>query len=337
MKQYAVNTFIQLLQLVKGWPFGKLFGGRVQILMFHRVVKDIGENRIINDGIEVTDKYLDFLIDYYLKNNFKPASINDLTDILNSKSNNRYVIFTFDDGYADNYENALPIFEKYQVPFTIYLTVDFIKHKQFAWWYFIEDLIRENTTIEYHDNSVIKVNNCDTLNCKNQFFIQLREIIQKQPHALAYLIEKYKPNLEKYYDLFLTMEHLKSLRKNKLVTLGAHSISHPSLAKVSDEQSFNEIYQSKIELEALLNKPIIHFSYPFGTKKDVGERELRNVSKAGYKTALTTTYGDVHTNNFDLLNLPRIWTANSIKGVELNKILYGINERSIRKKQLFSY
>ena len=149
MKKLITDILFQFLKLSNGWPYRKKYSGKVQILMLHRVVSKLGENRIINDGIEVTEDYLDFLISFYIKSGFTPISINDITKALTDKTNKRYVIFTFDDGYLDNYEKALPIFEKYKVPFTIYITLVFINRNQFVWLYFIEDLICENNVLSY--------------------------------------------------------------------------------------------------------------------------------------------------------------------------------------------
>ncbi len=332
MKKLITDILFQFLKLSNGWPYRKKYSGKVQILMLHRVVSKLGENRIINDGIEVTEDYLDFLISFYIKSGFTPISINDITKALTDKTNKRYVIFTFDDGYLDNYEKALPIFEKYKVPFTIYITLDFINRNQFAWWYFIEDLISENNVLSYYDSGSIKQVVFENHASKLIFFIELREIIQKQPEALSYLINQYKPNLEKYHNLFLNTNQVVELTKHQLVTLGAHSITHASLANLKEELALKEIADSKHELEKIINKPVLHFSYPFGTKKDIGKREINFAKTAGYQTALTTNYGDVQLNNYDLLDLPRIWTANSIVNNELLKIIYGINERSKIKK-----
>ncbi|MBC7694096.1 MAG: polysaccharide deacetylase family protein [Burkholderiales bacterium] len=331
MKQILVNLFFLFLKLTKGWPISNKFSGKVQVLMFHRVLSDIGTNRINNDGMEVTEEYLEFLIKFYINNGFTPIAMADLTKAINEKNKKRYVAFTFDDGYLDNYQKALPIFEKYKVPFAVYITLDFITRKQFAWWYFIEDLIRNNNEIIYLANGSEKIASIESTPKKDSFFIQLRSMIQKDTQILDVLITRYKPDLNLYYDLFLNMEQLCAFAKHPLVTIGSHSITHPSLAKISDQDSLEEITKSKLELEKILNKTVEHFSYPFGTPNDVSEREIKNVEKEGYLTALTTTYGDVYQNESSLFALPRIWTANNMREIERLKIVFGINAYNLKK------
>jgi len=327
MKSLVLKMIMPFLKLTKGVPFKNIYSGKVQILMLHRVVDNLGKNRISNDGIEITTTYLEHLIEFYLKNKFIPISINDFVKITERKDKRRYVVFSFDDGYYDNYEKALPVFAKYKVPFAVYISTDFIHQKQFAWWYFLEDIISANKYIKYTDGKEGAVTmRIETKSQKELVFVKMREAIQNNNEVLNELIGTYKPDLVKYYNLFLNMKQLRLLANHPLVTIGSHSLSHPSLAKCSNEESFEEIFNSKKELERIIGKPVVHFSYPFGTSSDVGQREIKNVEKAGYLTALTTRYGDVYINkNINLFSLPRIWTSSDNDEDELVKCIYGIN------------
>ncbi len=306
----AADLFFSVLRAAKGRPFRYFYAGKVQILMFHRVVASMGKNRIVNEGIEVTEKYLEQLINYYLEQDFIPASIDELPRLLKEKNNKRYVIFTFDDGYLDNYEKALPVFEKYNIPFAVYITTDFIERKQFAWWYFLEDVIAKNEKIVCKHQLSTKEISCKTAAEKEKTFIALREQIQASPSVLSAFIELYSPDLKKYHDLFLTETQLVTFSKHPLVTIGSHTVSHISLAKSSDEQVHHEITDSKSILEKMIGKKVEHFAYPFGTAADVGEREIKLAEKAGYVTALTTAYGAA-AKDTSLFALPRIWTSES--------------------------
>ncbi|HXU27658.1 MAG TPA: polysaccharide deacetylase family protein [Bacteroidia bacterium] len=332
MRSFVLKVLMPILKLTRGFPFKDRYSGEVQILMLHRVVDSIGENRINNDGIEITRDYLEYLINFYLKNKFIPISIDDFSKLKGGKSKERYVVFSFDDGYLDNYEKALPIFEKYNVPFAVYISTDFIFKKQFAWWYFLEDLINANSEIRYLNKGgepivLNKESRADKVDC----FVKMRGVIQNDISILTQLIDAYKPDINKYYNLFLNTEQLALFAKHPLVTIGSHSLSHPSLAKCTDEESLNEIYNSKHELEKIIEKPVMHFSYPFGTTNDVSKREMKNVKEAGYLTALTTSYGDVYINkDTNLFALNRIWTGNDNAEKELYETIYGIN--AYRKK-----
>ena len=70
--------------------------------------------------------------------------------------------------------------------------------------------------------------------------------------------------------------------------IGAHSLSHMDLTQIEDKESFNEIIQSKTNLEEKLNTNIISFAYPFGK---LSESVKNNVKISGYKYALATDSG----------------------------------------------
>jgi peptidoglycan/xylan/chitin deacetylase (PgdA/CDA1 family) len=324
MKKLAVKMFLNALTLTRGFPLSNLYSGRVQILMFHRVVEDIGHNRVGNHGIEVTTEYLDKLILFYKRHNFKAVSISELPGILKENGRQRYVIYTFDDGYADNLANALPVFEKHSAPFAVYVTTDFISRKQFAWWYFLEDILKDENVLEFPADFSVPKLSVQTSAQKEHAFVTLRKAIQENPKVLDYLLDLYKPDLGKYHGMFLDEQQLKILAASPLVTIGSHTLSHPSLRKIDDATSLMEIGESKYILEQMAGTAVEHFAYPFGTKNDFGDREMEYVKSAGYLTALTTVYGDVRPRA-GFFDLPRIWTAMDNNEMELLKNIYGIN------------
>lgn len=64
--------------------------------------------------------------------------------------------------------------------------------------------------------------------------------------------------------------------------IGAHTLTHPALAKSSPELARAEIFDSKKRLEDRFGVPIRHFCYPYGNYDD-RVRDL--VAEAGYATA----------------------------------------------------
>lgn len=105
-----------------------------RIMMLHRVVeqRSIGENR----KLEITPGFLQQTIRDYKQKGFRFVSIDEVSEILErGKVDKPFICITFDDGYRDNYTDALPILKKEQVPFAIYVTTGFVDNKQSMWWY----------------------------------------------------------------------------------------------------------------------------------------------------------------------------------------------------------
>jgi peptidoglycan/xylan/chitin deacetylase (PgdA/CDA1 family) len=83
----------------------------------------------------------------------------------------------------------------------------------------------------------------------------------------------------------VTWDELQKMAADPLVTISAHSVSHPeNLTQLSDEQLKQEIFEPKRLLEDKLKLSIRYFTYPAGF---YDERVTKMITDAGYKAALT--------------------------------------------------
>lgn len=104
---------------------------------------------------------------------------------------------------------------------------------------------------------------------------------------------------------FMTEEQLKILDKIELCTIGAHTINHPMLRRVSN--SIEELKGSKAYLEGLLGHPVKYFAYPYGRPSSVSLRIRQQAKSVGFECAFSTI--DAHINDISSTakyNLPRI-------------------------------
>ena len=93
------------------------YSGLGSILMFHRVCPKSSKPRIRgNAGLEVTPEYLENMILFLRKNNYEIVPLGRVDKILNENlGRKKFAVFTFDDGYIDNYLHAYPILKKYEI------------------------------------------------------------------------------------------------------------------------------------------------------------------------------------------------------------------------------
>jgi peptidoglycan/xylan/chitin deacetylase (PgdA/CDA1 family) len=101
----------------------------------------------------------------------------------------------------------------------------------------------------------------------------------------------------------LTASEIATLAASPLVTLGAHTATHPKLDQLSPDAARDELFRSKAQLEDQLQRPVPHFCYPYGHFNDTVVELVRD---AGYLTATTTQHGRVNATREDLLRLPRV-------------------------------
>ena len=101
----------------------------------------------------------------------------------------------------------------------------------------------------------------------------------------------------------MNWEQIKTLDADPLCTIGAHTVSHPRLSTLTEEEMRKEIVDSKHRLEEMLGHPVNHFSYPHG---DYNTATLQVVNEAGFTSALKAWDGIIRKGDVNLLELPRI-------------------------------
>ena len=101
---------------------------------------------------------------------------------------------------------------------------------------------------------------------------------------------------------YMNWSQIKELQASGLISFEAHSLHHPNLTQLSNDQAYTEIYQSKLELEAQTGVPSNFFAYPFGASNSL---DWDLVKKAGFVGAVGTWFGRIETEG-NIFDLPRI-------------------------------
>lgn len=296
--------------------FGGLYQGLGQIVVLHRIIPQSKGERLRNTGIEITEQHLEQLIVFFKKNRYDFISLDELPDYLSGKRKNKFVIFTLDDGYVDNLTHAYPIFKKHNVPFTIYVTTNFPDKKAVLWWYLLEDLLLKKDKLSFLFKGEDINRNLYSYSEKEEAFNYLRHLIKGQNAEGQSILmdtlftQNNMPLYEKVEEMALNWNQIKELHVDPLVTIAAHTVSHPSFKVVNDAQLINEVEASVKILESKLNSPIEHFAYPYGSPVEVGKREVELLAKTKIKTATTGRKGNVMAEHENHLHaLPRLYVG----------------------------
>ncbi len=104
---------------------------------------------------------------------------------------------------------------------------------------------------------------------------------------------------------FLTAKEILEMQAGGM-TFGSHSLSHPNLTEISEQQAQQEIYTSKKNLEKVLGKQVVDFCYPGGK---LNQNAINIVANSGYETAATTS-NQINFGKTDLLQLNRLDVEN---------------------------
>jgi peptidoglycan/xylan/chitin deacetylase (PgdA/CDA1 family) len=265
-----------------------------EILMLHRVVQKRSQLEA-NKQMEITPEFLEKMILDYQARGYQFVSLDEVHEIVSNqkKLKQKFVCFTFDDGYADNYELAYPVFKKYNCPFAIYVATDFPDGKALLWWYVLEDILLQHTELVLGDGSWY---DCSTIEEKNETFVVVKQkIFDSQSRKLEQVLNKLLGNYsfsfeDKNKALVLTWEQIGILATDQLCTIASHTVSHGVLPNMSIEEVEVELKESKLKLEKQIGKEVVHFAYPYGAWND---SVLRQVIAAEYKTATLANGGKV--------------------------------------------
>ncbi|GIV20479.1 MAG: polysaccharide deacetylase [Armatimonadota bacterium] len=124
----------------------------------------------------------------------------------------------------------------------------------------------------------------------------------------------------------MNREHLLELHQHGW-EVGAHTLTHPYLTRLSSEDARRQIEQCRQELEELTGASVTSFCYPYG---DVNETIVQMVREAGYRMACTVRKGLVRPQD-DPFTLPRVPVAYSDGATGLLYRLWRAWRRSVRR------
>ena len=267
-------------------------------------------NRILS----ITPEFLERVIRQVLEAGFDVVGLDDVPGRLASHSSDRpFACFTFDDGYRDNRVHALPIFQKHNLPFTVYVPSEFPSGGANLWWLTLEEVVRKAERIQIEFGAGLRSFETVTLAQKeaahHEIYWSLRAMPERDARDLvATLAQSHGIDAQALAQrLIMTWEEIRALAAEPLVTIGAHTRGHWALANLSESEARAEIVESIRRLEDELQQPCRHFSYPYGDERSAGEREFRLAREAGVATAVTTRKGLIHAHHKDRLTaLPRL-------------------------------
>jgi peptidoglycan/xylan/chitin deacetylase (PgdA/CDA1 family) len=291
-----------------------IFSGVGAVFMLHHVRPARDDRFQPNRHLEVTPQFLGSMLEHLKSRDIDIVTMDEAHHrLLNRNFARHFACFTFDDGYRDNRDHALPVMREFAAPFTVYVASDFAEGTGRLWWITLERTIAGAASIEANMGGTAVRLDTSTLSAKQSAFDRLHDWLRSLPeHDLqrevgALAARHGIDQATICRDLCMSWEELKSFADDPLVTIGGHSITHCNLAHQSEEVAREEMTVSRARIEDKLQRPVVHLAYPYGDRIAAGAREFALASTAGYKTAVTTRPGMVFPESAGYLTaLPRV-------------------------------
>jgi len=266
-----------------------------------------------NRFLEVTPDFLDGLLDQVQDAGLDVVSLDEAVQRLKQDNHRRFACFTFDDGYRDVAEYALPLFKRRSMPLTLYLPTDYLDGNGELWWLALEHVVARADEIELCRDGTLWRLNATTVADKARSFEEiywwLRTVDEAtQRRVVRVLAERHEVDMAAdCHKLVMGWDEVRTLAADPLVTIGAHTKGHFALAKLSDERAYDEMVGGADRLERELGSRPVHFSFPYGDPGSAGPRDFALARQAGFKTAVTTRMGMMFgEHSRHLTALPRV-------------------------------
>jgi peptidoglycan/xylan/chitin deacetylase (PgdA/CDA1 family) len=289
--------------------------GRGAVLMFHNVrpwrppTPGFAPNRLL----EITPEFLDETLVLIKRMGFDIVTLDEALRRLSEGAARPFVALTFDDGYRDTVDFALPVLESHQAPFAVYVATGFAERSAGMWWLELEEALRRADHIEIADGDLKVSLPTRTPPEKAEAFERIYWALRAGAETRLLRIvgmlaaQNGVDGAAIVASLCMDWTEVAALARHPLATIGAHSISHRMLAKWPDDVARAEMAGSKARIEEQLGLPVRHFAYPVGDPTSAGAREFALARELGFASAVTTRPGMVFSGHkAHLTALPRV-------------------------------
>lgn len=282
------------------------------ILMFHRITDRVSSPLGVNNHLTITPEFLDALLNDRRSRGNVFVSMDELLEALAKGRSRNLIAITADDGWRDNFTEALPVFEAYEAPFCVYIAPGLTSGSVAPWWEVLEEFVASRDRISVPiENGRIEIE-CHDLSSKRKAADRLMN------HLLAHVAdadqqdwlreigaisaETYDPS-----ERFMTWDEIQEVQGHRLGTIGAHTVNHYNLSKLTTEEAAREILGSADAIEAKLGRRPRHLAFPYGSHRAAGAREAMLAHDVGFGSAVTTRHGVLHPDHAKHLHaLPRV-------------------------------
>ncbi len=312
-----------------GFPqkWQKFFSGSKKpmlFLLYHHIATPETDPWEMSVSPEHFREQLEILAKEYL---VRPLSA--LPDVSSLPSAKPVVFISFDDGYLDNYETAVPLLENYQLPAVFFIPTRIFRRDSLFWWEVLEKVLlhtpapRGSLQLQIGDtlktweitgpatagkNSQFSAWKGEAATAAQKIYLELGELLKASLPVVQDSVSDQLINWAGNFSADASLEkinttQLKIISGESLFEIGGHTVSHAALGNLDASAQAREIREGKAVLEKLTGTRIKSFAYPHGnytpeTKRIVGE--------SGFEFACTTENAGI-VSRTPPLQLPRIW------------------------------
>ena len=268
-----------------------------------------------NSGLEITPEFLERVIGHLRGKGYEFLSMEDAVQRIRTGrlSSKPFAAFTIDDAYRDIFKHAWPVFRRHACPFTLFVAPSITDGTCQLWWRALEAVIAGSSFLGLRLNAetiaLTTVTDAQKQAAWEKVYWPLRRADpSRQRDIIERLCCEYGIDPEAICRAeAMDWDEVRTIAKDPLCTIGAHTIHHHALAKLPVEDAMEEITGSIARIETEIGQRPRFLAYPYGDPLSAGEREFDLACAAGIEAAVTTRKGLIVPGHGQKLTaLPRV-------------------------------
>ncbi len=293
-------------------------GGRTAVVLtYHRIAEPGASNPYYDPVVSATPEGFRAQMEM-VRRRFRVVGPEDLLAADDGRDRRPLAVVTFDDGYRDNHDVALPILQELGVPATFFIPTGFLERPRLPWWdhvaYVIKRTRRGEFAVERTPDDPAPIAVAPGADREAALMTLIRAVLDGRVPDPGWFLRRLEDAAEVEVDsprmgreLFASWEHLTRIA-DRGCAIGSHAHDHVPLGTLDDRALRRELALSRTILEAALKRPVRTVAYPYGWPGAVDERAYRLAAAAGYRAGFTTIEGVARpaAPGFDPLAIPRL-------------------------------
>jgi peptidoglycan/xylan/chitin deacetylase (PgdA/CDA1 family) len=280
------------------WP-----GADLTVVLYHRVADPTEIGDLDAELIDATPEDFDAQM-AYLRRHLHPIGLEEL---LAAHRGGQplppgSVLVTFDDGYRDNCEQALPILQRHGMRALFFITTGHLTQRRLFWWERISLLVRQSerpsAQLEYPfaeeldvstpASKALTVRRLNRL-VKDHFALDLERFLHGVSEALGVSWTEAEDR-DRSERALMTWDQVRALRAAGM-GIGSHTRDHRVLQTLPADLLATELRDSRETLERELGEPVTTIAYPVGRSIAHLPAVRQAVADAGYEIGFTAIAG----------------------------------------------
>lgn len=313
-KRALLANFLYRSQAFRGLRY--LDSRTLVIFNFHRI-RTPGQIPHFDDGVfgpnqeELREQLR------WIKLNAEVISEQDLLDHVRRRRKlpRSSVMVTFDDGYRDNYDLALPVLEEFRIPAIFFVATGAIENREVGWWDTIAYLVKRSP----RRHLSVRGRTWDLGDERAQAIRDLQHWMRtRRAETTVYFLEELSiacdvqmPTPDLASRELMTWEQVRDCAARG-IAIGSHTHTHRVLSTLNLADQFEEFRCSKELLEQKLERPIYSVAYPVGGHIDCHFETSGLAEQCGYELGFSFQTGANHLDRLNPFEIGRISGEDSL-------------------------